>query len=228
MKALILAAGRGSRLMPLTKKVPKCLMPINRKPLLEIWLEKLSKLGVKEFLINTHYLSNVVNEYVNTSKFRKQITLVYEKELLGTAGTLKNNIQFFNNENDAFFLHGDNYTNDNLMEFYLCHNSRPKKCLMTMMTFETDKPQEAGIVNCKNGVLQNYFEKHKEIRNGNIANGAIYILGKEFISSINEDFPHSFDFSSDIIPKLLGKVFTYKTKYNFIDIGTPINYQKVK
>ena len=63
MKALILAAGKGTRLMPFTKTIPKCLMPINKKPLLELWLEKLSDIGVNEFLINTHYLSGVVNDY---------------------------------------------------------------------------------------------------------------------------------------------------------------------
>ena len=228
MKALILAAGKGTRLMPFTKTIPKCLMPINKKPLLELWLEKLSDIGVNEFLINTHYLSGVVNDYVEKSIFKNQITLAHESELLGTAGTLISNLSFFENNCDVFFLHGDNYTDDNLEEFVRSHNNRPKECIMTMMTFETDKPEEAGIVITKNGILKQYYEKQKNLNHGNIANGAIYIFGNDFIESIKKNFLNTHDFSKDIIPSLLNKVFTYKTKSSFIDIGTPANYQKVK
>ena len=66
-------------------------MPIKGTPLLEIWLDKLSNAGINDFLINTHYLSEKVNDYVNTSKYKKSIKVTYEKELLGTAGTLLNN-----------------------------------------------------------------------------------------------------------------------------------------
>ncbi len=56
MRALLLAAGLGTRLRPITDKIPKCLVPIQGKPLLEIWLDKLYEAGVQEFLVNTHYL----------------------------------------------------------------------------------------------------------------------------------------------------------------------------
>ncbi|MDC3111590.1 nucleotidyltransferase family protein [bacterium] len=228
MKALILAAGKGTRLMPFTKTIPKCLIPINKKPLLELWLEKLSDIGVNEFLINTHYLASAVNKYVEKSIFKNQITLVHEKELLGTAGTLINNLSFFENSPDTFFLHGDNYTDDNLKEFIRCHKNRPKECIITMMTFETDKPEEAGIVITKNGILKRYYEKQKNSNHGNIANGAIYLFGKDFIKIIKKKFLNTYDFSKDIVPSLPNKVFTYKTESSFIDIGTPANYQKVK
>ena len=63
IKALLLAAGEGTRLRPITLSVPKCLVKIDQKSLLQIWLEKLSKLGCKEVLINTHYLHEQVYEY---------------------------------------------------------------------------------------------------------------------------------------------------------------------
>ena len=65
IKALLLAAGYGTRLRPLTLKTPKCLVEVNGRPLLSYWLEKLEKIGCDEVLINTHYLSNKVIKFLN-------------------------------------------------------------------------------------------------------------------------------------------------------------------
>ena len=92
MKALLLSAGIGKRLRPLTYDTPKCLMMINGKPLLEIWLEKLFNVGVNNFLINTCYLNQKVEKFINNSKYKDMVTLVHEEKLLGTAGTLIKNI----------------------------------------------------------------------------------------------------------------------------------------
>ena len=94
MKALLLSAGIGSRLRPLTLKTPKCLVPINNKPLLQYWLEQLEKIGVKEFIINTHYLHDQVQDFIKKSKFSERITVIYEDELLGTGGTLKKMLKY--------------------------------------------------------------------------------------------------------------------------------------
>ena len=94
MKAILLAAGLGTRLRPITDTTPKCLVPIGSKPLLQIWLERLSEAGIGPFLINTHYLADQVKTFVEESAFRKKITLVHENHLLGTAGTLIENLDF--------------------------------------------------------------------------------------------------------------------------------------
>ena len=60
MRAILLAAGLGTRLRPITDKIPKCLVPINGKPLIDYWLEQLTKAGIEKFLINTHYLHEKV------------------------------------------------------------------------------------------------------------------------------------------------------------------------
>ena len=83
-----MCAGKGLRLRPYTSFIPKCLMPIKGTPLLEIWLEKLSSAGITNFLINTHYLSEKVDEFINHSKYKRSVKVVHEKKLLGTAGTL--------------------------------------------------------------------------------------------------------------------------------------------
>ena len=93
MKALILAGGFGNRLHPITKTIPKCLVEINGRPLLDYWIEKLVNAGVYKILVNTHWLANKVEDYILTSKWAKYVDLVYEDKLLGTGGTLLNNIE---------------------------------------------------------------------------------------------------------------------------------------
>ena len=76
MKALLLSAGVGSRLRPVTDYIPKCLVPINGKVLLEYWLENLTNAGISEFIINTHYMYEAVEEYISTSQYKDRVTLV--------------------------------------------------------------------------------------------------------------------------------------------------------
>jgi mannose-1-phosphate guanylyltransferase len=222
-KALLLAAGFGTRLRPLTINTPKCLVPIKGKPLLEIWLDNLSKSGVCDFLINTHYLSNQVNEFINNSKYRNQIHLVNEKILLGTAGTLMHNIDFFDKE-DGLLIHADNFCLDNLNDFFLAHFNRPKECLITMLTFRTDSPSKCGIVEIDaNGIVVGFHEKVPNPP-GNLANGAVYILSSDFINILKMEYSDVKDFSTEVLNKFIGKIYTYNTNETFMDIGTPEMY----
>tara|TARA_Y100000768_G_scaffold367608_1_gene330844 strand:+ start:2093 stop:2776 length:684 start_codon:yes stop_codon:yes gene_type:complete len=227
MKAILLCAGKGMRLRPYTNYTPKCLMPIKGKPLLEIWLEKLSIAGITNFLINTHYLSEKVYDYINASKYKKSIKVVHEKKLLGTAGTLSKNISFFENQ-DGIFLHADNYTLDDMKNFIKNHKNRPKDCLLSMMTFETDDPSNCGIIKKNNmNVVTNFYEKKKK-NYGNEANGAVYILSKEFQKLFLEKYSQTYNFSTEILSSMENKILAYKTDKYFIDIGTLKNYNLVK
>src|SRR5438874_744189 len=88
LKALLLAAGIGSRLRPLTDVLPKCLMPINGRALLGHWLGLLSEAGVTDIVVNLHHHAELVREYVRRSCHGRSVTLSYEQQLLGTGGTL--------------------------------------------------------------------------------------------------------------------------------------------
>lgn len=223
MKALLLAAGLGTRLKPITNHTQKCLVPINGKPLIEYWLENLSNAGVKEFLINTHYFKEQMEKYVKTSKYKDKITLVYEEELLKTGGTLLENRKFFDCE-PFFLVHADNLSFCDFKEFIKTHKSRDENCEITMMTFKTDNPTSCGIIELdKNNIVKNFFEK---VQNppSDLANGAIYICEAsifDFLKSLNKK---KIDFSNDVLPKYLGKINTFHNRIYHRDIGTVESY----
>ena len=223
MKALLLCAGYGRRLMPITKNTPKCMVKLGNKILLQIWIEKIIDLGIKEILINTHYLPNIINDFLKKYKNNKiKIKTTYEKKLLGTAGTLINNIGFFENQ-ECLFIHSDNFCEDNLKKFIFSHNNRDRKCLMSMLIFKTLDPKNSGMVNINKYNILEHFDEKPEHPKGNLANGAIYILSNKFLNEVKNK-PYK-DFSVEIIPRFLKKINCYKTDKFFIDIGNPANYK---
>jgi len=226
VRAILLAAGLGTRLRPLTNTIPKCLVPIKGKPLLEMWLERLTQVGMGPFLVNTHYLAKQVETFIEGSLYREQVKLVHEQELRGTAGTLIENLDFFHGE-DGMLIHADNYCMADLSAFAEAHRQRPPECLMTMMLFRTDTPSTCGIVELDDrGVVIGFHEK---IANppGNLANGAVYILSAELLGMLGQELHATTDFSTEVLHRFLGRIYTYETKEPFVDIGTISAYEMV-
>jgi len=219
LRALLLAAGFGTRLRPLTLDIPKCLVKINDKPILQEWIEKLEKIETQKILINTHYLYEKVNKFIETQNFSKiEIDLFHEEKLLGTAGTLISNYNFFENS-IGLLIHSDNFTTFDLNFLIEAHINRPSECLLTMLTFNTENPSSCGIVRIdSNNIVQEFFEK-KDNPPGNIANGAVYVFEQDFLDWINKNHKNAFDFSNEIIPKLIGRIYTCHTNETLIDIG---------
>jgi len=225
MRALLLAAGLGTRLRPITDTTPKCLVPIHGQALLAIWLQRLAQAGIGPFLVNTHYLSGQVNAFVEASPYRKDIILVHERDLLGTAGTLIANLDFFSGT-DGLLIHADNYCLADFSAFLQAHRSRPPGCLMTMMTFRTDAPSSCGIVELDaSGVVVDFHEK-VDHPPGNLANGAVYVLCAELLQRLASDLGGVSDFSTEVLNRFVGKIYSYETNATFLDIGTPANYAK--
>lgn len=225
MKALLLAAGFGTRLRPLTDRMPKCLVPIRGRPLLEIWLERLTAAGCGPFLINSHYRARQVAAFLEAGPYGRQVTLTEEPSLLGTAGTLLDNLDFFGND-DGLLIHADNYCQADLGEFIQAHRRRPPGCLMTMMTFRTDNPSSCGIVIVDDRGVVIEFEEKPPKPSGNLANGALYILGADLIIQLGQMTPAATDFSTQVLPALVGRIYTHETSAPLIDIGTPANYAR--
>ncbi len=220
MKALLLAAGFGTRLRPITDHMPKCLVPIHQRPLLDYWLTLLLPDKVSDVLINTHYLPSLVEDFIEASPWRDRITLIHEPYLLGTAGTVLHNKQWLSKE--SFLLaHADNLTSFDVDLFINAHRYRRSNIEITMMTFKTDTPESCGIVELdENNIIVQFYEKSTLAR-GNLANGAVYIIEPgviDFISTLGKDIV---DLSTEVLPHYVGRMQAWHNAGYHRDIGTP-------
>ncbi|TAN51796.1 MAG: nucleotidyltransferase family protein [Methylococcaceae bacterium] len=220
MNALLLAAGLGTRLRPLTDKVPKCLVPIHGKPLLAYWLDRLFACkDIEQVMINTHYLSDVVHEFIETTADKEKITQVYEAELLGTGGTVLHNASFFNGL--AFMvIHADNLSRFDVGRFIARHRARPPHCAITMMIFETDSPKSCGIVALDaQEVVVGFYEKVDDPP-GILANGAVYIFEPEVLAFMRTLNQSVIDLSTEVLPHFIGRIYTFINTDYHRDIGS--------
>ena len=219
MRAILLAAGLGTRLQPITNKIPKCLVEINGRPLLDYWLDLLSNPGISEILINLHYLPDMVVEYIKNCKYTKQITIVYENTLLGTGGTLLKNRAFYG-QDPVMLIHADNLSLFDMRAFQDRFCSRDNGIDITMMTFQTDTPETCGIVELNElGAVSAFHEKVKTSPSS-VANAAVYILAPvvtEFIESLGKEVV---DFSTEVLPHFIGRINTFHNDIYHRDIGT--------
>ncbi len=225
MRALLLAAGIGSRLRPLTDTMPKCLVPVHGRPLLDYWLDLLFAAGIERVLINTHWLAPLVYDHVASSRWAARIDLVYEEALLGTGGTVLANRAWL--QDRSFLLaHADNLTDFDVSRFIEAHECRPKGHLMTMLGFRTDDPSSCGILELdhQNTVLA--FHEKVENPPGNLANGAVYIFQPEVIDAIASLGKPIIDLSTEVIPEFLGRILCFETVGYHRDIGTKESLRK--
>ena len=224
MKGLILAAGFGTRLGKLTEGTPKVLIRVGNKPILDHSIRKLVDVGITEILINTHFLAEQVEYFLSICDYPAKITTIFEAELLGTAGTLRANLDFFGT-GDFLVMHGDNYFTSGLGSLVDTHANRSAHTEMTMATFSTKSPELCGtVITDSTGIVIDFFEKSKDSTSLK-ANSAIYIfsqLAKERILNLTKE---ENDISLNLIPKMLGRIQSHHLQGDFIDIGTPSGLQ---
>jgi len=220
VRALLLAAGLGTRLRPITDTTPKCLVPIHGIPLLDVWLDLLLTGGFERILVNTGYRAEQVRMHVQRSRWRERVDLVHEDVLLGTGGTVLANRAYFGDQ--AFLVaHADNLTRFDVAGFIACHQVRPAGCVMTMMTFDTDSPQSCGIVERdERGVVIGFHEK-VENPPGHRANAAVYLFEPTVIDALESLGQSTIDLSTEVLPALLGRIATFHNTGYHRDIGTP-------
>ena len=221
MKAFILAAGHGTRLRPLTDDIPKCLLPIQGSPLLEIWLNNCRAAGISEVLINAHAHPAAIREFAATQKTRVKAYVVEEPKLLGSAGTLSENRRFIAGEKIFFVLYGDVLTNIDLRQMLQFHEQ--KGALVTLGIYQVPDPTRCGIVSMnENGIIQNFVEKPLE-PTSNWAFSGVMIAGQEIFNLLPDQRPADIGFH--LLPKLTGRMAAYKVREYLLDIGTLDNYQ---
>jgi len=221
MRALLLAAGRGERLRPLTLTTPKCLVPIHGRPLLAYWLDALlGEAGVERVLVNTHYLHQAVETFIAASPWRERIDVVREAELLGTGGTVLANRDWL--QGDSFLVvHADNLTDVPISRLAAAHAAAGPDNLMTLLAFRTPNPSACGILelDARSRVLA--FHEKVADPPGDLANGAVYVFTQAVVERIAALGKPVVDLSTEVIPGLLPRVQALEHAGFFMDIGTP-------
>jgi len=217
MKAFLLAAGEGTRLRPLTLTTPKCLIPICGRPLIEYWFDLFEQYGIKEILMNTSYLADEVQSYMERNSRNLQIHLIYEETLLGSGGTIKKNWDFVGKEESFFIFYADNLTNINLRKMMQFYNSKERDTALAL--FRVSNPRECGIVELDdNQVIVSFLEKPEnpvsDLAFAGIAQSNRYLI---------DCFPDKevFDLGYDVLPNIVNNAVGYVMDEYLLDIGTP-------
>jgi mannose-1-phosphate guanylyltransferase len=220
MRALLLAAGLGLRLLPITATTAKCMVEINGRPLLDYWLELLFDAGIERVLVNTHWLAEQVEAHVKASRWSSRIDLVHEAELLGTGGTILANRDWFR-QKPFIVAHADNLTDFDVSGLMAAHERRPAGHAITMLGFRTDTPRSCGILELDRCGSVIAFHEKVDDPPGNLANGAVYIFEPEVLDSIAALGRPQVDLSTEIIPDYVGRILCVETAGYHRDIGTP-------
>ena len=226
MNALLLAAGFGTRLRPLTDRIPKCLVPIHGVPLLGIWLDRVFAAGFERAVVNTHYLAEQAEAFLDARPDRARIDIAFEPELLGTGGTLV--AQREKLPGAALVVHADNLSAMDLRAFAEAHAKRPEGALMTMALFDTDAPQTCGIVETDATRMATAFHEKVPDPPGTLANAAVYMVEPEVIDRCAALGKPFVDLSTEIIPDLMGRIYTWRSNGYHRDIGTPEAYARAQ
>jgi len=219
MRAFLLAAGLGTRLRPLTLTVPKCLVTIEDRPLLDHWLELLFDAGIERVLVNTHWLAGEVRDHVARSAWAGRVDLAHETELLGTGGSVLANRGWL--QDQPFLLaHADNLTDFDVRALLRAHAARPAGHVLTMLAFRTDAPRTCGILELDGrGTVVGFHEK-VENPPGDLANAAVYVCEPEVVELIAALGKPVVDLSTEVIPRLVGRMLCVETRGYHRDIGS--------
>lgn len=233
-KAMILAAGLGTRLDPITKDIPKCMVPAAGKPLVEHQIDWLKNYGITEIAINLHYLHKKVTKYLGDgSKLGVKITYSIEDKLMGTAGGVKKLEKFFDSQFLVFY--GDEYTDMNLNELKSYHDSEKAAATICIREDPPDVKATNIITLNEEHRITEFIEKPSDeiienFKGKSITNCGIYICEPEILKAMPSN--KFYDFGYNVFPELVKKEkvcgFFIPKKYFWCELGTIERYNKYK
>lgn len=228
LKAMIMAAGVGSRLDPLTKAVPKPLVPIANRPVMDILFENLASIGVKNVVANTYYLADQIIDRYKNNNFGINFKYIKEETLSGTAGGLKK-CQFFFNEGDDFIvLSADGLSNADLKQGIEIHKKSGAIATIGIKQIPLEEVAHFGVVvTDKDGYITEFQEKPSiEEAKSSFINTGIYIFNYKIFDYIPADT--FYDFAKNVFPELLKirSINTFEISEYWTDIGTLEQYEQ--
>ena len=227
-KAMVLAAGLGTRLRPLTDLISKPMAPIVNKPVMEHIINLLAQHDFRDIVCNLHYFPDEIkNHFGDGSKWGVNILYSYEEELLGTAGGVKNVEEFF--EGQSFIvISGDALTDIDLTAAYNFHQE--KKGVATVVLTEVEDTSQYGVVILDdNSRITGFQEKPLSGEaKSDLANSGIYFFESEVFKFMPSK-GQFYDFGKNLFPDLLEKdipYYGYKHKQYWNDVGSLDQYQQ--
>jgi len=234
MKAVIIAGGLGTRLRPLTYNVPKPIVPVANRPFVLHQIDLLRQHGIKEVILNLHYLSKEIREVLaDGNKFGVRIRYSIEKHPLGTAGAVKNAEEYFDDE-PLLVFNGDTLTDINLSQVIEFHKKNGARATLTLTRVED--PTAYGLILIdRHGVVTRFIEKpsweqlanFSKLGPANTINAGIYVLDPKIFRGVPKGVEYSFE--RQLFPSLLEKgelVCGYVSDRYWIDIGKPSQYRQ--
>ncbi len=226
MKAVIMCGGLGSRLKPLTESVPKPLVRIAGREVIDILITKLISAGIKEIYISLGYMANEIISFCESKNYSAELHYITEEKPLGTAGGVKNCIGY--TDDDVLILSGDNIFDFDLQEFYDFHLSADADICLCAVT--VSDPREYGVVICDEDYsIRSFVEKPCwENAEGNLVNTGIYVLKGELLKLIPDG--RFYDFSEDLFPEIFQKelrFMCYKASGYWGDMGDINSYLRI-
>jgi NDP-sugar pyrophosphorylase family protein len=222
-KAVILAGGKGTRLYPVTYEIPKPLLPVKKKPIINYLVELFLRQGINDIavLINKEFQEDF--DWWKKRYFpERNLLLVEEKEPLGTFGGLYL-LKDWLGDSDFFMTNGDELKEIDLKEMKAFHFQKP--CIATIALVEVPNPQDYGVAICENGMIKRFLEKPKKPPSNYISSGLYFFSPEVF------EYHPGIKFSmveSDLFPKLVeeNKLAGFKFQGKWIDCGTWERYSQ--
>ncbi len=222
MECMIMAGGRGKRLSPLTDSIPKPMLPLGDKPIIEYNIDRLIKYGVKKIYISVKYLGEKIQEYFGDGASKGiEIEYIWENKPLGTAGALAL-VEKFSTDR-VLLMNSDLFTNVNFEEMYLKSIQNDADMVIASTEYKVDVPY--AVFESEGNQIKGFKEKPSYVYH---SNAGIYILKRELIDKIPKNEFYDITDLMDHLVETGGKLIHDPIKGYWIDIGKPVDYKNAQ
>jgi mannose-1-phosphate guanylyltransferase len=223
-KAFILAGGKGTRLRPITYEIPKPLVPLQGKPILEHVIDLMRMYDVRDIILSIGYLGEKIKEYFHDEKrLGVKISFIEEQEELGTGGPLRLAKGYLK---DTFVMvNGDNLINIDLHKMYQAHCENRATATIALTT--VDDPSSYGVAVLEGNKIVKFIEKpKKEEAPSKLINTGLYILEPSVVDMVPEEGFSLIE--KDVFPRIAekGELYGYLFSGQWFDTGTPERYER--
>ena len=221
IRAVVMAGGFGARLRPFTDNVPKPMLPVGDKPLLERTIEQLRSAGITDVNITTHYLHDQITRHFGSgSDFGVKLNYVQEDQPLGTAGALG---LLGPRENTTLVINGDILTTIDFRAMAEFHRSHGADLTVAVRPYQIDVPY--GVVDCEGERVTGLREKP---RYSFFINAGIYLVEPKVWDFISEGENLDMPLVIERVIKSTGKVVSFPIREYWLDIGKPDDYRRAQ